>query len=132
MWRRVLKRSVWSLVPASIILGALHLMFPLAHPLLAFGFTVVSTLLIAAWMEWVVTNRTCPYCGARRWIGWVLGGVDFESLRPGQFFRCCRRCGEEQWRSFWAKPRRRMTHDEYDNEWSYDDRKRLRAQYDQG
>lgn len=72
----------------------------------------------------------CSYCYARDWTGWVLGGVSLTALRPGEFFRFCRRCGEEQWRSFAARPRNRMSEDEYQKDWSDDAREQRREEFD--
>jgi hypothetical protein len=72
----------------------------------------------------------CPYCYGRRWTGWVLGGVDFEARRPGQHFRICRHCGEEQWRSFFRPPRNRMPDEAYERNWSHEHREQRRHEFD--
>lgn len=72
----------------------------------------------------------CSYCCAWDWTGWVLGGVSLTDLRPGKHFRFCRRCGEEQWRDFFAPPRNRMPDAEYCNEWSHEAREQRREEFD--
>lgn len=72
----------------------------------------------------------CPYCRGRRWTGWVFGGVDFTAWRPGHFFRICRHCGEEQWRSFFSPPRNRMPGNEYATNWTAEHREHRRREFD--
>jgi hypothetical protein len=71
----------------------------------------------------------CPYCYSWRWTSWVLGAVDFEDF-GGQFRRVCRRCGEEQWRSFGSPPRNRMSNDDYQRYWHAERREELRQEFD--
>ncbi len=68
MWRRALKRWAWSLVPAFVLLAAIHVVRPFIWPVVTIGTTAVACLVVAAWMEVLATG-----CGLSVDDGWDKG-----------------------------------------------------------
>lgn len=59
--RLTLTRWVWTFVPAMFLLAVWNLAFtPLPHPVVAIGGVAVSSLIIAACMQWVVMRQQGP------------------------------------------------------------------------
>lgn len=81
---------------------------------------------LLVWLGW-----SCPHCFSRRFTGWVFGGLDLTAhYRPASFFRFCRDCGEQQWRSFGTfKPLNRMREAEYIKDWSCQKRQWVRIKH---
>ena len=57
LWRRIVHRWAWCLLPAGTMLVGIHHFSPLRDPVLTAGLTATMTLVVAACMQWILESH---------------------------------------------------------------------------